>query len=169
MYSPGVAKVTLTVALPLTLPVGRLGVLSTSSFGFALSNFTSPGPRYFDHVSASGGGGTNSGGVAASPRPPPRPPRPAASPRPAAASPVPPRAASPPRPRPRPRPRPSGMLIFGPSSLAHTVIASGVPAVAVYFSALPFGAPAAVSPPLSLNLNVGGVFLLAASSSGSTT
>src|SRR5262245_16425873 len=166
MYSPGMANVTLTVAFPLTVPVGRFGVLSTSSFGFALSNFASPGPRYFDHVSASGGGGTNSGGVAASPPPPVRPPRPAASPRPAAASPV-PRAPAPPR--PRPRPRPSGMLIFGPSSLAHTVIASGVPAVAVYFSAMPVGAPATVSPPLSLNLNIGGVFLLAASSNGSTT
>src|SRR5215468_5432308 len=146
MYSPGAAKVTFVVALPLTVPAGRFGVSSTSSFGFALSNFTSPGPRYFDHVSASGGGGTNSGGVAASPPPPARPPRPVASPRPADASPVPPRAvsprppAAPPRPRPRPRPKPSGILIFGPSSLAHTVIASGAPAVAVYFSGTPFGA-----------------------------
>src|SRR5262249_32978000 len=149
------------------LPAGRLDALSTSSFGFALSNFTSPGPRYFDHVSASGGGGTNSGGVAASPPPPPRPPRPAASPRPAAASRVPARARPPPR--PRPRPRPSGMLIFGPSSLAHPVIASGVSAVAVYFSAMACGGPATASPPFSLNLNFGGVFLLAASSNGSTT
>src|SRR5262245_53131970 len=160
MYSPGVVKVTFVVALPLTLPAGRLGASSTSSFGFALSNFTSPGPRYFDHVSASGGGGTNSG-VAASPTPPPRPDVP-----PRAASPRPPAA---PRPRPRPRPKPSGILIFGPSSLAHTVIASGVPAVAVYFSATPFCAPVTISPPFSLNLNFGGVFLFAASSNGSTT
>src|SRR5262245_14118526 len=166
MYSPGMANVTLTVAFPLTVPVGRFGVLSTSSFGFALSNFASPGPRYFGHVSASGGGGTNSGGVAASPPPPARPPRPAASPRPAAASPV-PRAAAPPR--PRPRPRPSGMLIFGPSSLAQTVIASGVPAVAVYFSTMAFDGPAATSSPFSLNFSFGGVFLFAASSNGSTT
>src|SRR4051812_44626349 len=158
MYSPGVANVTLTVALPLTLPAWRLGTLSTSTFGLALSNVTSPGPRYFDHVSASGGAGWNSGGMSL--RPPARPPRPAPSPR-AAVSPR-------PAPAPRPRPRGSGTFSFAPSSDAHKVIASGVPAVAEYFSATPFGAPANASP-FSLKRSFGGVFLLAASSNGSTT
>src|SRR5439155_356869 len=93
-------------------------------------------------------------------------PRPAGvSPRPAAAS---PRPAAAPRPRSRPPPRPSGMLIFGPSSVAHTVIASGVATVAVSFSAMPFGAPVNVWP-FSVNFSFGGVFLFAASSNGSTT
>src|SRR5437763_9027645 len=148
MYSPGAANVTLTVALPLTVPAG-FSPPSRSSFGFALSNFTSPGPRNFDHVIASGGAGWNSGGIAGAS------PRPAPAPRPA-----------PPRPR-RPRPACSGTLILGPSSDAHTVIANGAPTAAEYFSAISFGGPVTASP-FSLNFSFGGVFLFAGSSNGST-
>src|ERR1700736_3753896 len=80
--------------------------LPLSISGFGLSNFTAPGPRNMLQVIASGGGGV-------------KPPAPAA-----------------PRPRPRPRPRPpagvSGMLIFGPSSLAHVVNVNGSFTVAEY-------------------------------------
>jgi hypothetical protein len=59
-------------------------------------------------------------------------------------------------------------LIFGPSSFAHTVSASGAPTVAVYFSAITVGGPVKTGPS-ALNFSVGGVFLLAASWNGSTT
>src|SRR6266487_1387074 len=159
MYSPGALKVAVVLALPPS---------SIAIFGLGFSNFTAPGPRNIVHVNAIGGGGVNSGGAPAPPgapaaprpRPAPRPCAPAAA-SPAAASPA---AAAAPRPAaPRPRPRPSGMLTFGPSSVAHTVSVSGVSTVAVYFSAMPIGAPVN-SGPSARNFNFGGVFLLAASS-----
>ena len=157
MYSPGAVKVAVVVALP---------SWSVATFGFGGSNFTAPGPRNIVQVSASGGGGVNanSGGAPA----PPAAPRPGA-PDPAASAPPPasaPRAA--PRPRPRPRPVFSGTLIFGPSSVAHTVNVSGTPTVAAYFSASAVGAPVKIGP-FSVKRSFGGVFLFAASSYGSTT
>ena len=54
------------------------------------------------------------------------------------------------------------MLIFGPSSVAHTVSASGVPTVAVYFAAMRVRR-ARERPAVGANFNTGGVFLFAAS------
>src|SRR5262245_8570467 len=157
IYSPGALNVAVVVALPPS---------SIATFGFWFSNFTAPGPRNIVQVMAIGGGGVNADSGLA-PRPAPPRPGAAASPvAPAAASPAPgvvPRAAA-----PRPRPRPSGTLIFAPSSVAHSVSVSGVPTVAVYFSAMPTGAPVNSGPP-SRNFSFGGVFLFAASSNGSTT
>src|ERR1700686_3524800 len=112
MYSPATVKVAVVAALP----------SAVSTAGFGGSNLTAPGPRCTVHVSASGGGGVN----------PPRPRAPRAA-APAGASIA--SAASAAAPRPRPRPRPavgSGMLIFGPSSVAHTVNGSGSGSVVLY-------------------------------------
>src|SRR5262245_21213609 len=68
-YSPGAENVALTVDLPLA---------ALSIDGRTLSNFTSPGPRYFDQLIASGGGGVNPSGSAGTPARPPAP-RPAAA------------------------------------------------------------------------------------------
>src|SRR4051794_3533031 len=106
--------------------------------GLLLSNFTSPGPRNFVHVTAIGGGGVKPSGAA-------------------------PRAA----PRPRPRFDGSGTLIFAPSSEIQTTNGRGTPTVPVYFSAIACGGPANTDP-FGWNLSFGGVFLLAASSNGST-
>jgi hypothetical protein len=56
-YSPGSLNVTFVVAFPLKggAPLPDDGDCSTS--GFALSNATVPGPRYFDHVTVTGGRG----------------------------------------------------------------------------------------------------------------
>src|SRR6185503_14241296 len=55
MYSPGSLNVTVVDALPVygssTFPP-----LSVSNFGFAVPNVTTPGPRYFDRVTFTGGG-----------------------------------------------------------------------------------------------------------------
>src|SRR5262245_23822327 len=102
-YSPGSLNVTLVVVLPPSF---------VSIDGLALSNFGAAGPRIQLHVTASGG----------LKNPAPRP-------RPAGVSPGAPRPCGSASPRPRPRPRPpggvSGILIFGPSSVAHTVNGSG--------------------------------------------
>src|SRR4051812_13939204 len=139
-----------------------------STFGFALSNFTSPGPRYLLHVTEIGGGGVKPSAPPAAPRPaaPPAAPRPRPAGAPPAAASGSPAGGAPAR-APRPRPR-SGILIFGPSSVAHTVSVSGAPAVAAYFSAIPIGGPVKIGPPC-VNCSFGGVFLFAASSYGSTT
>src|SRR5262245_12800811 len=141
MYSPGALKVTFVVVLPPSL---------VSIVGLALSNFGAAGPRIQLHVTASGG--------LKNPRPRPAGSAPAAPARPPGS------VAAAPRPRPRAG---SGMLIFGPSSVAHNVSGSGVPTVAVYFAAMPTGAPVTVGP-FGSNFSFGGVFLFAASSYGST-
>src|SRR4029077_10747771 len=106
------------VALPLSL---------ASIDGLTLSNFGAAGPRIQLQVTASGG----------LPNPAPRP-RPAGSAPAAVPAPARPAGGSPAAaPLPRPRALGSGMLIFGPSSVAHSVSASGVPTVAVYFAAMP--------------------------------
>src|SRR4051794_24926158 len=168
MYSPGSLNVAFTTVLPL---------FARSIVGFTLSNFTSPGPRNFVHVTAMAGGGVNPSGAA--PAAAPRPPR--AAPRPGAAAVVPvapvapiapappaaPAAGSPPR---APRPRPalgSGTVIFAPSSAIHSVSGTGTPTVPVNFAAIVLGGPVNTGP-FGSNLNVGGVFLFAASSKGST-
>src|SRR6516164_5116818 len=146
MYSPGALNVAFVTVLPSA---------SRSMDGLLLSNFTSPGPRNFVHVSAIGGGGVNPSGAA--PRAAPRPAAPAA-----------PAAGSPPRaPRPRPRLEGSWTLIFGPSSESHTVSGTGTPTVPVYFAAIVLGGPVKIWP-FGSNLSLGGVFLFAASSNGST-
>ena len=59
------------------------------------------------------------------------------------------------------------MLIFGPSSVIHTGNGNGDPTVAEYCSAMPAGGPVNRGPS-GLNRIIGGVFLFAASSNGST-
>src|ERR1043166_5871991 len=58
-------------------------------------------------------------------------------------------------------------LTFGPSSLTHASSVSGLPAVVVSDAAMAEGGPV-TGLPLGSNLIAGGVFLLAASSNGST-
>src|SRR2546421_7125154 len=160
VYSPAVPNVALVVFFP---------PLSLSIGGPAGSNFTvaPAGWRYTAHFTAIGGGGVNPSGspsAARSPRGPRPPVAPVAPLAPAAP------ASAVPRPRPRPRPRPvvSGMLIFGPSSVTHVMSASGVLTAIVYEATVSVGGPVNAGPP-GWNMIFGGVFLLAASSNGSTT
>src|SRR5947209_9815980 len=71
------------------------------------------------------------------------------------------------RPRPRPGGGGSGMLIFGPSSVTHAVSVTGSEADVLYVAEMPEGGPVNVGPSVA-SLSTGGVFLLAASSNGST-
>jgi hypothetical protein len=162
-YSPGALNVALVVTLPpcsvsiVGLDVVELHVAGSAEFR--------PGHR-------------RRGGVKNAAPPLRRPAHARARRRPASAAasaPRPPQvsapaaAGSPPRPRPRPRPPAgvSGTLIFAPSSVTHAVSGSGAPTAPVIFVAMATGR-AAENRTRFLELDLGGVFLLAASSYGST-